>query len=456
LFSRAIKELKSRSEIWTKRAAVSLFARPAVVQIIDMPQQAPSNIRQFVNNEIKNCVVLPSRDITFDYCGIGSAKRTADKRILSAAAESTRMVELARACAKGGFRVELIEPPIIAYLRAIRGQKVTGKTASNLLVVMLRGTVLTLCVLRNGVVDFIRTKEMAGGKGGTEDLGCRLTDELAEIVRFYDVDVPGNTGKWEITVFVDSAQSPKAIEECVKSGIQTSSLQVRTIEDAYMDTPVADFTARENEIPSPVAIGLAMNLLAQGNDVKINLLPREIKRVREAQRDVLIAANVVAVMLLIVVLAMGGLTAMFGRVHRNAAAKQSIIAKQNTEGILELHQYIDTRLEALSSRLDRIAQISATQRDVNWAQLFDEIRKATPASVRISGLSSQDGVRVLVSGLAKSNDAVNLFVGLLEKSHCIESVTLLETHEQEEQNDLIGYQISCKLAVRSYKVDDAG
>jgi Tfp pilus assembly protein PilN len=161
-------------------------------------------------------------------------------------------------------------------------------------------------------------------------------------------------------------------------------------------------------------------------------------------------------MLLIVVLAMGGLTAMFGRVHRNAAAKQSIIAKQNTEGILELHQYIDTRLEALSSRLDRIAQISATQRDVNWAQLFDEIRKATPASVRISGLSSQDGVRVLVSGLAKSNDAVNLFVGLLEKSHCIESVTLLETHEQEEQNDLIGYQISCKLAVRSYKVDDAG
>jgi Tfp pilus assembly protein PilN len=76
--------------------------------------------------------------------------------------------------------------------------------------------------------------------------------------------------------------------------------------------------------------------------------------------------------------------------------------------------------------------------------------------MRITGLSSPDGVRVLVSGLARSNDAVNLFVKLLEKSRCIESVTLLETHEQEGQNGLIGYQISCKLAVRSGKVDDAG
>jgi len=206
-----------------------------------------------------------------------------------------------------------------------------------------------------------------------------------------------------------------------------------------------------------VAVGLAMNLLAiQGNDVKINLLPVEIKRAREAQKDVLIAVNAVAAILLIVIVAVGGLTAMFGRSHRIAAAKQSLIARQNTDGKLELHQYIDARLQALSSRLDRIEQISVSHRDVNWAQLFDEIRKAAPASVRISALSSQDGARMLLSGLAKSNDAINLFIKLLEKSSCIESVTLLETREQEGQNGLIGYQISCKLAVRRDKVDDAG
>ena len=457
LLSKAIRELKFRNRIWTKRAAVSLFARPTVVQIMDMPQQAPSNIRQFVNNEIKNCVALPGRDITFDYCGINSAKRATDKKILSAAAESAKMIELIRTCAKGGFRVEMIEPALIAYLRAVRTQKLKGKTGTNVLVAMLRAEILTLCVLRNGSVDFIRTMEMTGSEAGGDDLGCQLTDELAEVVRFYDVDVPGDTGKWEITVFVDAAQSLQLVEEHIKSVIQTAGLQIRTMDDAYMDTPVAGFKPQDNEKPSPVAVGLAMNLLAmQGNDVKINLLPGEIKRAREAQRDVLIAVNAVAAILLIVIVAVGGLTAMFGRSHRIAAAKQSLIARQNTDGIIELHQYIDARLQALSSRLDRIEQISVSHRDVNWAQLFDEIRKAAPASVRISALSSQDGARMLLSGLAKSNDAINLFIKLLEKSPCIVSVTLLETREQEGQNGLIGYQISCKLAVRRDKVDDAG
>jgi Tfp pilus assembly protein PilN len=457
LLSKAIRELKFRNRIWTKRAAVALFARPTVVQIIDMPQQAPSNIRQFVNNEIRNYVALPSRDITFDYCGINSAKRATDKKILSAAVESAKMIELIRACAKGGFRVEMIEPALIAYLRAVRTQKLMGKTGTNVLVAMLQAKVLTLCVLRNGSVEFIRTIEMAGSEAGGDDLGCHLTDELAKVVRFYDVDVPGDTGKWEITVFVDAAQSLQSVEEHIKSVIQTAGLQVRTMDDAYMDTPVAGFKPQDNEKPSPVAVGLAMNLLAiQGNDVKINLLPVEIKRAREAQKDVLIAVNAVAAILLIVIVAVGGLTAMFGRSHRIAAAKQSLIARQNTDGKLELHQYIDARLQALSSRLDRIEQISVSHHDVNWAQLFDEIRKAAPASVRISALSSQDGARMLLSGLAKSNDAINLFIKLLEKSSCIESVTLLETREQEGQNGLIGYQISCKLAVRRDKVDDAG
>jgi Tfp pilus assembly protein PilN len=471
LLSKAIWELKFRNHIWTKRAAMSLFARPVVVQIIDMPQQMPSNIRQFVNNEIKNCVVLPSRDITIDFCGIGSVKRAADKRVFVVAAESARMVELVRACAKGGFRVERIEPSLVAYLRAIRSQKVAGKSGHNVLVAILRGTdstspsavssgskcsplvALTLCVLRNGSVDFIRAKEMAPGPGSSDDLNCWLSEELSEVIRFYDIDVPGNTGKWEIDVFIDCAQPHQATEKFLKSRIETSYLQVRTIEDAYMDTPVDGSSARENEKPSPVAVGLAMNLLtARGDDLRVNLVPREIERLRETKRDILITANVIAVMLLAVVLAIGQFTAMFGRSHRNAAVKQLLIEKQNTDGAILLNQHIDDKLQVLSSRLDRIAEIRALQPDVNWAELFDEIRRATPAPVRITGLSSLDGTRVLVSGLALSNEAVNLFVGLLEKSQSLKSVTLLETHEQDGPNKLITYQLSCKLAIRSDKV----
>jgi len=474
LLSKAIRELKRRNGMLrTKRAAVSLFAKPVVVQIIDMPKQVPSNIRQFVHNEVKHCVALPSRDIALDFCGIGSTGRTAgstsspqaDKRVLAVAAESARMVELARVCSRAGFSVEVIEPPLLAYLRAIYSQKVIGKGGCNVLIAMLRGAVLTLCVLKNGSVDFIRTKEIPGSSTDSVDLNRRLAEELSDVVRFYDIEGPENTGKWETTLFVDStssprvdaAQSPRGIEECLKSKIQTGRLQVRTIEDAYMDTPLGGSAAGKDKLPSPVAVGLAMELLtAQRDDVRINLVPSQIMRVREVKRDALIAANIVAAMLLIMVLAIYGFALMVERATRSTVAKKQLIAGQDTEVMVGQHQQLDARLKVLSSRLDSLAQISASHRDVNWAEVFEDIRKATPASVRITGLSCGDGSRVQIEGLAMSNEAVSLFVDLLEKSHNIASVVLLETRKQDGQSGLITYQLSCKLGTGRGKVHNVG
>jgi Tfp pilus assembly protein PilN len=190
--------------------------------------------------------------------------------------------------------------------------------------------------------------------------------------------------------------------------------------------------------------------------VRINLVPPQVVRVRETKKDALIAANAVAVMLLIMVLTIHAFDFMIGKINRSAVAKKQLTTGQDTEVMLEQHQQLDAKLKILTARLDRLAQISASHRDVNWAEVFDEIRKATPASVRITGLSCGDGSRVQIEGLAMSNEAVSLFVNLLEKSHNITSVVLLETRKQDGQNGLIVYQLGCKLVIRSGKPDNVG
>jgi Tfp pilus assembly protein PilN len=343
---------------------------------------------------------------------------------------------------------------LLAYLRAISAQRLMGKSGSNILVALLRGANLTLCVLRNGALDFIRSKETAGSH---DELNGWLAEELSEVVRFYDIEVPENTGKWEITVFVDTAQSPQELEECLKSGIQKEHIQVRTIESAYIDTPVGSSAVAKDNQPSPVAVGLAMGLLTEHrDDLKINLLPPQMERLREAKKDALVAANVVAALLLIMVLAISGFAFIIERATRNIVEKKHLISKQDTEMMIEQHQRLDSRLMVLSSRLDRIEQISSAHRDVNWAEVFDEIRKATPGSIRITGLSCQDGARVQIEGLALSNEAISSFVNLLEKSHIISSVVLLDASRQDGNNGLITYQLSCKLGTRSGKTGNAG
>ena len=140
---------------------------------------------------------------------------------------------------RAGFSAELVEPAILSYLRAIGDKKIMGKSGCNVLVAILRENILTLCVLRNGVVDFIRTKEVRQKSTAGGDLCGWLAEELAEIQKFYSVEVVDNTGKWEITVFADTAQLPQDAEGILKSKIQASSLQVRTSKDAYLDTIVS-------------------------------------------------------------------------------------------------------------------------------------------------------------------------------------------------------------------------
>ena len=179
LLSKAIREMKVRNRIWTNRAAVSLFAKPVVMQMIEMPKQMPPNLTQFVNGEMKHCAAMPSGDIVLDYCSVGSNKRSADKKVLAAAAETKKVTELVNVLGRAGFSAEVVEPAILSYLRAISDKKIGGRSGCNVLVAVLRENSLTLCVLRNGIVDFIRTKEVRQ-KSNSGDLCGWLADELAD------------------------------------------------------------------------------------------------------------------------------------------------------------------------------------------------------------------------------------------------------------------------------------
>ena len=147
---------------------------------------------------------------------------------------------------------------------------------------------------------------------------------------------------------------------------------------------------------------------------------------------------------------------MVKKISGNTAGKVRRVSVRNMDKLIEKNRYLDTRVQALSSRLDSIAKISASHNDVNWAQLLENIRKATPKEVRINGLYCGDGARMQIGGLAMSNEAINSFVSALEKSPDIASVTLLETSKQDTQKGFVTYIISCKLGNRSGKADNVG
>jgi Tfp pilus assembly protein PilN len=455
--AKAIRQLETGNKMWSGRAAMSLFANPVLVQLMDMPRQIPSNIGQFVQNEVKHYVVLPGRKIAMDYCGISSEGQAGRKRLFVAATDGQKVADIAKACNKGGLNIEVIEPPLLAYARAFYAKKIAGKFDCNVLLAILSNDALTLCVFRNEIMDFVRTKHIdedkaqpapASGdpsRGSGPDKICNwLEEEIKAVVQFYDVEVPDSSRAWEMTVVADGAQLPEGAEESLRANVACANLNVISVENAYQDTSLGESPNIGTDKPSPVAIGLAMGLLgADGINLRINLLPAEVAEVKIVKKDALIIANIAAVVLFLMILTVGLLVLMVGKVNKNVIRTKQTELSQDTVTLLREQELLDGQISVLSGRLDNINSVLSSRHDLQWAGILNDIRRVTPRTVRITNLSSVDNSKVCLKGSALSYEAVYLFLNMLNKSGRIASASLIGTEKDNDIEGLVSYAIDC-------------
>jgi Tfp pilus assembly protein PilN len=458
----AIKSLKNKSRIRTTRAAVSLFTKPAVVQIMGIPKQVPSNIGQFVQDQVKHVAVLPANNIALDFCGVAGAASEASytSRLLVVAADKRKVDEIVKVCSQAGLTVEAIEPPLLSLTRALYAKKVAGKFDCNILIAILQAcpegdSTLTLCVFKKQAMDFIRTKTISrvpGEKTQLGDLSQWLAEQINAVIQFYDVEFPDSSGKWDITVVADGEivePLPMNAEGLLKAKVAGANLQILTSEDICQAAVIgqsrgpADY--RLTDKPSPVALGLAMKLLdTDARNLGVNLLPPEVVRLRTAQKETLITANILAAVLLFMIFAVIVPEWKIKKLNKSISAKKVNLFK-NARTLFGQRASVNKQIDAASNQINKINGILDSHPDTDWSGLLSDIGKAIPRTVCITNLSSRADSGVLLKGLATSNEAVYWFVDRLNKSERINLASIAET--KRDNRGFITYEISCALAV---------
>lgn len=438
---RAIRALAFRNRIRAHAAAMSIPSGSLLMQIIDMPKQMPANINQFVQDEVKQYVALSGERIVSDFCGITSAVEGSN-RILVTAADGQKVASLIRVCGRAGVNVETVEPPVLAYVRACYAKKIAPKFNRNVLLALLHDQTLTICVFRKRALDLVRTKDLGAEPAQPQALINRLAGEIEAVIQFYDIEVPGDSRNWEVTLVTnDAAQVYEKAEELLKGRLPDAQVQVRTLQDAYRDTPIGSGLAGSVE-----AIGLAMRRLqAEDNLFKVNLLPKEIIQVRSLRRQILVTANIVAAVLLITMLIVHGLGVSIEKVNKSIERRIQVQPPQGTSTLVAQKRLLDQQIKQLSEGPGQLAQIITRRRDVGWAGLLHDIKNGAPDAVCITRLLSKDNLSMSLEGLALSYDAIHLFVSMLDKSEHILSASLVKAQKDEGQGGLIKYEISCSL-----------
>ena len=137
ILAKALNDMLKQNRIRARQAVVSLTARPTLIQTIDLPEEIPGNIGQFILSEIKHSPALAGKEPYFDFCRLSTGASGGKERMFVAATDNEKIFVLLKTLGLAKVDVTAIEPGLIARLRALYSKKISNRYSCNLVVTLL-------------------------------------------------------------------------------------------------------------------------------------------------------------------------------------------------------------------------------------------------------------------------------------------------------------------------------
>lgn len=425
--------------------ALSLPSDGVLTRVVSLAEEDPQEIARFVEEEVGQYATFSGRRTARDFRVVAGAKKNVPGKAVVAAADHTAMETLTCACRSAGIDAGVVEPAIIACLRIFRVAKSRERLGPNVLLALLKDGVLTLAVLQKNALDFIRSRRIASVEGDSVERYNRVIDEINAILRFYTVKATAIPS----VVFVNDENDlvPIETEQAVKCQVTSDTVDVWTRGNVSEHLAVEPGIGAKGSITS---LGLAMrSLVDEPKGAEVNLLTNVADRTMAIQRNVVLGAISLAVLVLVVILVTGGIEHLVGRMqHDIAAMGQSELDRGGYSLPMAVEQLseVEEQIAATSNELACLAYARQLHLDLDWAQLLNDVRAAVPRDVRLTELTVENTGGVKIEGVSESNAGIAGLVSMLNRSNLIAQAELLEASRYNGEDARIRYSITCNLA----------
>ncbi len=445
LLGAAIRKLLKKSRISARQATVSLVAKPALVQIMQLPDDLPGNINTFIRSEIRHSPALLGKESEHDFCGLKKLSQDEMGRIFVSATDRDKLGDLLKTCSVAFLETTAIEPPVLAAVRAVYNKKISNRYDCNVLVALVHGSVVTICVFRKDELDFVRSIELDSATDDPDAYIDCCEREINSVIQYYDIEVESAEEKWEILCILEnSVVEANDLEFGLQKtfGLNASVCSSATV---YNDTVVVKNDKIEQ--CSITAAGLAMrNLQASDMNLAMDLIPIEAEEKKAAKKFALVIANVAAVVLLITFVCAGILRLQLGQTQNIMEQRKADGAEDNIEQLLSDQRRINMQIAYLSDKKERMREVFETRKHYLWPEILDDVRKKTPRTLYITSMSNPENADLVLQGNAVSFKSIHIFAEFLTESRHIESAVVAQTQRDLLVEGMVTYSIACKLA----------
>jgi len=444
LIAGQIKNLLKKNGIRTRQAVVSLVANPVIAQIINLPEEMPGNIGQFIQSEIKHSPVLAGREPYYDYCGLNSTGLNGAERIFVAATEAEKIYALMKTLAQANVEPSTIELGIFAAMRALYKQKIAENYDCNTLIAFVHSSVLTICVFRKNELDFIRSINIADQEDS--DMLLALCErEIDAVMQFYDIEVDiAPDDKWQIIAITESSLvSANELEFVLQKKFGMDAC-ICSPDNIYQSTDIIE--SQDIEKASITAAGLAMKKLdVSQQEVKVDLIPPEAEEIKATKKLILATANIVAIILLAMFIVAGVVKHKLSEADQVMQKKRLSEGSDNIEQLLQRQGTMNTKFAYLNEQRAKIGDSFKGNNVRYWAEILDDVRQRIPRTLYITRLACFDNKKIVMEGNAISFKSIHVFAEMLGKSKFIESAAVSGTNKNSAIDGLVAYSINCVL-----------
>ena len=439
---RVLRKLGRRARTRGTKSAVSASTRSMMVRLLDLPKQMPANLRDFVDGELRQYVALSGREVTSDFCGVGTGSG-ARKRLLAAAADAGEMGEIIETCRAAGVAADCVEPAVLACARAFLMSVKTMQHGGNAVLAVLNGSSLAVCLFNKGVLDFVRSRDIPAGMGTPQLLCAWLAEELRVVLRYCDADVPRESSPWQTRLVIHDAPCSKGeLAPLLAHENGLASLAVVDSCEGVESSPASG----SSRGASMMAVGAALRLLdMEGDRLRVDLMPQEVVSCP-------------------IVLSTRADPGQCGRgpFSRGLPGRPTAgedgrcdepADRTDPRGRADRHHARAGRPGPVSRRGDRRAmqrllaglEVVCARHEMDWPAVLSKIGQSAPAGACVTSLTCSDGQSLSVKGVAVSAEEANTFVQGLAGREPFESVRLTRIQRLRADADVVEYEVNCVL-----------
>jgi len=445
---KAIKKLLRKNGIHQYRATVSLVAKPVLMQIVDLPEELPTNIGAFIQNEIRHSATLSGKEPSCDFCGLASNAALSKQKILVCATDNKRIDALTKAMMYASIEPVGIDVPVMACIRALYEKNVLNRFGCNVLLAVIRKDGMDICVFIKDSLEFIRTVDITTETDDPQDFLERCSDQVNAVMQFYDIELNSTADEnCEIVIAGDTAAAANFND--IKDMLENrfgNTVKICTDAAIYESTSLA-----KNEsinTASISAVGLALKQLQVPEcNVKIDLLPPRAGELKAARKHILVTSILAASVILFIMIIGGYINAKAAKIQHRVTDNGKKTSMLTIQKLFIQQRQLDEQIEYLQAKKNLADEALKDLHPIDqWPEILDQIRQKTPDNLCFTSLQCNDAQNLVIKGKTLSHRTPHLFVNQLAEADVIAEATPLGTNKDIRIEGVFDYSVNCLLA----------